>query len=240
MTRRAAVSPFRINSQPTRSGRSRRWSPRASTDTSRPARSRFLRNGSGRFSHRRLLGIGSFGSPMATAAAPSAPGQTEGRHPSFEAERNLACRYQCDSTARRHSSLPARGHRQPLTSNPGVEGLGIVRPVGNRRDPADRVRSNRRDDCPTLLADGGVENYNSAVDEIVETGRLRRLLAMTEITFSNSLIERWWRTLKHQWLFMNTLDSVAAVERLFGFYVTQHNEQLPHSGAGRSTPLTVR
>ena len=42
---------------------------------------------------------------------------------------------------------------------------------------------------PTLLADGGVENFNNAVDELVDSGLLRRLLAMTEISFSNSLIE---------------------------------------------------
>jgi transposase InsO family protein len=89
---------------------------------------------------------------------------------------------------------------------------------------------------PTLLVDGGVENFNNAVDELVKTGVLRRLLAMTEITYSNSLIESWWRVLKHQWLFMNTLDSVAAVERLVGFYVTEHNEVLPHSAFRGQTP----
>ncbi len=56
------------------------------------------------------------------------------------------------------------------------------------------------DEKPTLLADGGVENFNSAVDELVDSGLLRRLLAMTEISFSNSLIESWWRAIKHQWL----------------------------------------
>ena len=58
----------------------------------------------------------------------------------------------------------------------------------------------RDQEKPTLLADGGVENVNGAVDELVASGLLRRLLAMTEIAFSNSLTEAWWRTLKHQWL----------------------------------------
>ena len=31
---------------------------------------------------------------------------------------------------------------------------------------------------------------------------------MTEISFSNSLIKSWWRVLKHQWLFLNTLDTL--------------------------------
>jgi len=65
---------------------------------------------------------------------------------------------------------------------------------------------------PTLFVDGGVENFNGAVDELIVSGLLSRVLAQTEITFSNSMIESWWRVLKHQWLFLNTLDSVRAVE----------------------------
>ena len=51
------------------------------------------------------------------------------------------------------------------------------------------------DEKPTLLVDGGVENFNSAVDQLVDSGLLRRLLAQTDISFSNSLIESWWRAL---------------------------------------------
>ena len=89
---------------------------------------------------------------------------------------------------------------------------------------------------PTLLADGGVENFNSAVDELVGSGLLRRLLAQTDISYSNSLIESWWRSLKHQWLFLNTLDTVSAVKKLVSFYVEQHNTHLPHSAFHGQTP----
>jgi len=89
---------------------------------------------------------------------------------------------------------------------------------------------------PTVLADGGVENFNSSVDELIDSGILKRLLAMTDISFSNSLIESWWRSLKHQWLFLNSLDSVAAVERLTAFYVAEHNTELPHSAFRGQTP----
>ncbi len=89
---------------------------------------------------------------------------------------------------------------------------------------------------PTLLADGGVENFNSAVDELVGSGLLRRLLAQTDISYSNSLIESWWRSLKHQWLFLNTLDTVSAVRKLVSFYVEQHNTRLPHSAFRGQTP----
>ena len=89
---------------------------------------------------------------------------------------------------------------------------------------------------PMLLVDGGVENFNSAVDKVVESGLLKRVLAQTEITFSNSLIESWWRVLKHQWLYLNTLDTVATVRKLVAFYIDQHNTHLPHSAFRGQTP----
>jgi putative transposase len=89
---------------------------------------------------------------------------------------------------------------------------------------------------PTLIADGGVENFNTAVDELVGSGLLRRLLAQTDISYSNSLIESWWRSLKHQWLFLNTLDTVSSVRKLVSFYVEQHNTRLPHSAFRGQTP----
>jgi transposase InsO family protein len=93
-----------------------------------------------------------------------------------------------------------------------------------------------RDATPQLLVDGGVENYNSAVDKLVDSGLLKRILAQTEIRYSNSLIESWWRVLKHQWLYLNTLDTVASAEKLVGFYVEQHNKHLPHSAFKGQTP----
>jgi transposase InsO family protein len=94
----------------------------------------------------------------------------------------------------------------------------------------------RSSDKPQLLVDGGVENYNSAVDKLVDSGLLKRILAQTEIRYSNSLIESWWRVIKHQWLFLNTLDTMASVRKLVAFYVAQHNSHLPHSAFQGQTP----
>ncbi len=54
----------------------------------------------------------------------------------------------------------------------------------------------------------------------------RTLAQLTEITFSNSLIESWWRAIKHQWLYLNTLDTVKTLEKLVAFYVDEHNTRL--------------
>ena len=104
-----------------------------------------------------------------------------------------------------------------------------------RAAPAGR-ESLDRSAAPILLVDGGVENFNRSVDELVESGLLRRLLARTEISFSNSIIESWWRSLKHQWLYLNTLDSVRTLEKLIAFYVQEHNARLPHSAFRGQTP----
>ena len=50
------------------------------------------------------------------------------------------------------------------------------------------------------------------------------------------MIESWWRVLKHQWLFLNTLDTVRVVENLVAFYVQEHNSRLPHSAFRGQTP----
>jgi hypothetical protein len=91
----------------------------------------------------------------------------------------------------------------------------------------------------TLVADGGVENVNAGVDELIEAGILTRVLALRDVTFSNSMIEAWWRTLKYRWLFLNTLDSPAAVRRLVAFYVASHNDEISHSAFRGQTPDEV-
>ncbi|MCP4239100.1 MAG: transposase, partial [bacterium] len=45
----------------------------------------------------------------------------------------------------------------------------------------------------------------------------------------NSMIEAFWRSLKHSWIFLHTLDNFTALGRLIEFYVTAHNEVMPHS-----------
>jgi putative transposase len=94
----------------------------------------------------------------------------------------------------------------------------------------------RATSAPVVLSDAGVENVNAQVDELIATGVLRRLLAFTELKFSNSMIEAWWRCLKHHWLFLHPLDSVATVRRLVAFYVDDHNHVLPHSAFRGQTP----
>jgi transposase InsO family protein len=89
-------------------------------------------------------------------------------------------------------------------------------------------------DHPIVVADSGNENVNGAVDDLLDGEGLTRVLAQVEITFSNSMIEAFWRSLKHSWLYLHSLDNFASLRRLIEFYVTAHNEVMPHFGVSGS------
>jgi hypothetical protein len=61
-------------------------------------------------------------------------------------------------------------------------------------------------------------------------------LLHVDITFSNSMIEAFWRSLKHSWLYLHSLESVEPLRSLVGFYVRQHNEVMPHAAFEGQTP----
>ena len=94
-------------------------------------------------------------------------------------------------------------------------------------------------DSANVVMDSGVENVNGTVDPLFDSDSLRRVLAQVDVTFSNSMIESWWRSLKHQWLYLHTLDSVATVRKLVEFYVEQHNTVMPHAAFNGLTPDEV-
>jgi putative transposase len=50
------------------------------------------------------------------------------------------------------------------------------------------------------------------------------------------MIEAFWRSLKHQWLYLNSLDSIERFRVLVAFFIEQHNTQMPHSAFSGQTP----
>jgi hypothetical protein len=50
------------------------------------------------------------------------------------------------------------------------------------------------------------------------------------------MIEAFWRSLKHQWLYLNSLDSIERLRVLVAFFVEEHNTQMPHSAFAGQTP----
>jgi transposase InsO family protein len=89
---------------------------------------------------------------------------------------------------------------------------------------------------PIVYVDSGVENLNSAVDAALLAACLTRVLAQVEVAFSNSMIEAFWRSLKHQWLYLNSLDSIERMRTLVAFFIEQYNTQMPHPAFSGQTP----
>jgi putative transposase len=50
------------------------------------------------------------------------------------------------------------------------------------------------------------------------------------------MIEAFWRSLKHSWLYLLSLESVESLRLLVDFYVRQHNEVMPHAAFEGQTP----
>ena len=90
-----------------------------------------------------------------------------------------------------------------------------------------------------VLADSGSENVNGAVDGVLDDEELRRVLAQVEVTFSNSMIEAFWRSLRHSWLYLHSLESFTALRQLVDFYVDPHNGVMPHSAFQGQTPNEI-
>ena len=65
------------------------------------------------------------------------------------------------------------------------------------------------------------------------------MLAQVEVAESNSMIEAFWRSLRHQWLYLHELDSMDTLRSLVDFYVTQHNAVMPHAAFNGATPDEV-
>ena len=55
-------------------------------------------------------------------------------------------------------------------------------------------------------------------------------------TESNPMVEAFWRSLKHNWLYPNSLDSTERLRSLVDFYVQAHNNQRPHPAFHGHTP----
>lgn len=94
-----------------------------------------------------------------------------------------------------------------------------------------------RDDPGTgVVCDSGIENFNGEVDALLNEFSWKRIKALVDVTYSNSKIERWWQSLKHQWLYLNHLNTIDDARRLMAFYVTEHNGVIPHAAFDGQTP----
>ena len=131
------------------------------------------------------------------------------------------------------------GHLVPSSTNPPAVRRAVTS-LASRSAPcagSETARKNLTPGAkPTLVCDSGNENVNDLVDEFIKSRTLDRIRAQVDVSYSNSMIEAWWRSLKHRWLFVNPLPSLGGFRTLVAFFVEQHNKVMPHSAFRGQTP----
>ncbi|MCF4144514.1 integrase core domain-containing protein, partial [Dethiosulfovibrio acidaminovorans] len=55
----------------------------------------------------------------------------------------------------------------------------------------------------------------------------------------NIFVERFWRTLKYEWLYLNEYERVADLSRDLQKYLTFYNSKRLHSSLGYRTPQEI-
>jgi len=126
-----------------------------------------------------------------------------------------------DNFSRRILAWTIADHLDPMNTC-----LVLARAARNLEDSAQAA----------VYMDSGIENINGHVDKLFEGDFLRRIIAQIDVSFSNSMIEAWFRSIKHQWLFLHHLSDLATTHKLVEFYVAEHNQQMPHSAFHGQTP----
>ena len=92
---------------------------------------------------------------------------------------------------------------------------------------------------PTVIADSGSENVNAEVYGLVKTGLFMIQIAQIDIQESNSAAEVIFRMAKHNYLFLQSLDTMSGFERHCRFYFGDYCNVIPHSALDGATPMEV-
>ena len=85
------------------------------------------------------------------------------------------------------------------------------------------------------MADSGSENVNEVVDSYLDGSVIKRVLAQVEVVESSSMIEAFWRSLRHQWLYLSELETMGGLEPLVEFTGAQATSSIttcPSSSRG--------
>ena len=101
------------------------------------------------------------------------------------------------------------------------------------------MRAARGRAAGSLLSDDGRENHGALVAEAAAEAGIVQHFAQITVTYSNSMIEAFWRSIKHNFLYMQRLTSFTELQRFVAFYVQQHNTVIPHAAFHGQTPEEV-
>lgn len=90
-----------------------------------------------------------------------------------------------------------------------------------------------------VLMDKGSENKNSFVNQIILGSNLLRVFAKTDVVYSNSMVEAFFRSIKNNFLYLKKIKTIEHLKKLVRFYIKEHNGKIPHSAFKFSTPEEI-
>ncbi len=85
----------------------------------------------------------------------------------------------------------------------------------------------RHNKPPKLVVDGGSENFNHEVSDILQAKKMKRLQASVDIKQSNSMVEAVFRQLKHQFLLKQSIHNLSQLKEKVDFFFTDANQNKP-------------
>jgi len=92
---------------------------------------------------------------------------------------------------------------------------------------------------PNLFVDGGFENINEHVERLINEGAIERTIAQVDVSFSNSMVEALFKSLKNNYLYQKRINTMTELTGHVRFYFQQHNEEIPHVSLSGATPKEV-
>lgn len=91
----------------------------------------------------------------------------------------------------------------------------------------------------SVMMDPGKENRNDQVKRFITSRNLTRIIAQTDIHYSNSMIEGLFHGLKNRYLYHQKIKNIDDLNRKANFYFKQHNEVVPLSVLKGGRPYEV-
>ena len=95
------------------------------------------------------------------------------------------------------------------------------------------------DMLPCVITDSGSENLNGEVDTLIDGGLIHRIIAQIEVDFSNSMVESFFRSVKHRWLYLIALTTFTAAHNAIEKYIADFNHRMPLHALSGGTPFEV-
>jgi hypothetical protein len=89
----------------------------------------------------------------------------------------------------------------------------------------------------SLIVDGGGENKGHEVKKLESRGHFKKKVALFEISFSNSIVEALFRSMKHNYLYHQEINSLKSLTHHTNFWFKEHNDRIPHTAFKGETPL---